>query len=440
MPAVPTGPSPEDLFRTESGRVLGALMRRFGNLDLAEDAYQDACVAALETWPRDGRPDHPGAWLTTVARNRALDRVRRENQRLPREAAALGLRIGWGRAAPVEPTTPGPDEEAVPDDTGAALADDQLQLLFLCCHPALAEEAQIALTLRTVGGLTTTEIAHAFLVPEPTMAQRLVRAKRKIVLAGIPFRLPEGEELQRRTAAVLHVVYLVFNEGYAASSRDAVVRTDLCEEAVRLADLLGRLLPGDAEVTALRALLLLHDARRAARSGGTGDLVPLAEQDRSVWDRDQIAYGVGLAEQALATGPVGRYQIEAAIAALHAEARAYEDTDWAQIVALYGLLERAAPGPMVTLNRAVALAMRDGPAAGLAELDRLTADGRLDGHHRLPAARAHLLAELGRTDEARAAYAQALALVGSTPERDYLQRRRDALGAPDAPDDPDDGG
>ncbi|MGZ4595176.1 MAG: RNA polymerase sigma factor [Actinomycetes bacterium] len=226
---------------------------------------------------------------------------------------------------------------------------------------------------------------------------------------------------------MLHVVYLVFNEGYAASSRDAVVRTDLCEEAVRLADLLGRLLPGDAEVMGLRALLLLHDARRAGRSDGTGHLVPLAEQDRSLWDRDQIAYGVGLVEQALQTGPVGRYQIEAAIAALHAEARAYEDTDWPQIVSLYGLLERAAPGPMVTLNRAVALAMRDGPAAGLAELDALDADGRLDGHHRLPAARAHLLEQLDRTDEARVAYEQALRLVGSTPERDYLEARLAAL-------------
>jgi RNA polymerase sigma-70 factor, ECF subfamily len=419
----------EEALRTESVRVLGALMRRFGDLDLAEDAYQDACVAALESWPRDGRPANPGAWLTTVARNRALDRLRREAQRLPREAEAMGLRAHASGPPLPEATSPAADELTGLDETDAVLADDQLRLVYLCCHPALAEQAQVALTLRTVGGLTTAEIAHAFLVPETTMAQRLVRAKRKIVLAGIPFRLPHGAELAGRTAAVLHVVYLIFNEGYAASSTDAVVRTDLCAEATRLADLMGRLLPSDAEVTGLRALLTLHDARRAGRSDGAGHLVPLAEQDRSLWDGQRVAAGVRLVEHALSTGPVGRYQVEAAIAAVHAEARRYAETDWAQIVALYGLLARLAPGPLVTLNRAVALAMRDGPAVGLAELDALAADGRLAGHHRLPAARGHLLEQLGRTGEARAAYQQALALAGSEPDRQYLRRRCDGLPA-----------
>jgi RNA polymerase sigma-70 factor, ECF subfamily len=418
---------PEDLFRTESGRVLGALMRRFGDLDIAEDAYQDACLSALQTWPRDGLPDSPGAWLTTVARNKALDRLRREQQRPAREVQALGLRAD----RPAEQLAPAADELADLGDPSTVLDDDdQLRLLFLCCHPALPEQAQVALTLRTVGGLTTAEIARAFLVPESTMAQRLVRAKRKIALAGIPFRLPSGTELTDRTAAVLHVVYLVFNEGYAASDAaddGPLVRTDLCEEALRLAALLRRLLPADAEVTGLYALLVLHDARRAARTDRDGHLVPLAEQDRTLWDNRRIREGVGLVEQALRTGPVGPYQIEASIAALHAEAPTYETTDWPQIVALYGLLEQAVPGATVRLNRAVAVAMLDGPAAGLAEVDAIEHAGELAGHHRVPAVQAHLLAELGRTAEARAAYERALALASSGPEREYLRMRRDAL-------------
>ena len=419
---------PEDVFRAESGRVLGALMRRFGDLDLAEDAYQDACVAALETWPRDGVPTTPGAWLTTVARNRALDRVRREQQRPGREVQALGLRAD----RPVEPAAPAADEVADLGDPATVLDDDdQLRLLFLCCHPALAEQAQVALTLRTVAGLTTTEIARAFLVPESTMAQRLVRAKRKIALAGIPFRLPEGEELAARTAAVLQVVYLVFNEGYAASeaaSDGPLVRTDLCEEALRLSALLRRLLPEVAEVTGLAALLILHNARRVARTDRTGRLVPLAEQDRSQWDSASIREGVALVELALRTGPVGPYQLEASIAALHAEAPTYETTDWPQIVALYGLLEQAMPGPMVRLNRAVAVAMLNGPQAGLDVLDGIEAAGELAGYHRLPAVRAHLLEELGRTGEARDAYGRAAQIASSGPERDYLLMRRDRLG------------
>jgi RNA polymerase sigma-70 factor, ECF subfamily len=418
-------PTDGEVFRAESGRVIGALMRRFGDLDLAEDAYQDACLAAVETWPRDGVPTSPGAWLTTVAGNRALDRLRREAGRLPREVAALGLRPD----DPLGPVSPAADEELDLDFGPAALADDQLRLLFLCCHPALAEDAQVALTLRTVGGLTTAEIARAFLVPEPTMAQRLVRAKRKISVAGIPFRMPPPEELPERLAAVLHVVYLVFNEGYAATTTDSVVRTDLCDEALRLADLLAQLCPDDAEVLGLRALLVLHDARRPGRVSADGRLVPLAEQDRSRWDHRRIERGSTLVEEALRTGPVGPYQLEAAIAALHAEARTYEETDWSQIVALYGLLERSEPGPLVELNRAVALAMRDGPRAGLAELDRIDASGALSSHHRLPAARAHLLEELGRPQEAAAAYDEAIALVASPAERAYLVQRRDRVRA-----------
>jgi RNA polymerase sigma-70 factor (ECF subfamily) len=412
----------EGLFRTERVRVLGALMRRFGNLDLAEDAYQDACLAAVETWPRDGTPDNPGAWLTTVAGNRALDRIRRERARLPKEVEASGLRLGWGRrpASALESIAvePGPADGSEPAE--APLADDQLRLVFLCCHPALAPETQVALTLRTVGGLTTSEIARAYLVPESTMAQRLVRAKRKIVLAGIPFALPEGAAL----AAVLSVVYLIFNEGYAASGTDTVVRPDLCVEAVRLSALLERLLPYDAEVLGLRALLLLHDARRAARVDSAGRLVPLEEQDRAQWASAQIERGTKLVERALALGPVGPYQLQAAIAALHAEADSSQDTDWAQIVELYDLLAHLAPGPLVALNRGVALAMRDGPAAGLRVLDALAASGELARHHRLPAARAQLLERAGRLTEAVAAYDEALLLVDNTPERVYLDERR----------------
>jgi RNA polymerase sigma-70 factor (ECF subfamily) len=402
-------------------------MRRFGDLDLAEDAYQDACLAALETWPRDGVPGNPGAWLTTASRNKALDRLRRERQRLGRETESMGLHPD----RPVEPATLSADELADLGDPSTVLDDDdQLRLLFLCCHPALAEQAQVALTLRTVGGLTTNEIARAFLVPESTMAQRLVRAKRKIVGAGIPFRLPEGAELGERTAAVLHVVYLVFNEGYAASEvvDDApLVRVDLCEEALRLSALLRRLLPDDAEVEGLAALLLLHDARRATRTDAAGRLVPLADQDRADWDRERIRLGVRLVEHALLTGPVGPYQIEASIAALHAEAPTYETTDWPQIVALYGLLEQAVPGPMVRLNRAVALSMVEGPDAGLAVVDAIVDSGELGDHHRLYAVRAHLLEDAGRPDEALVAYDRAAELTTSAPERDYLRMRRDRL-------------
>ena len=325
------GPALEHLLRTESGRVLGGLVRRFGDLDLAEDAFQEACVEALQRWPDDGVPDNPAAWLTTVSRNRALDRVRRERLRLGKEADSLGLREGDEPA-----TAPSPDTwaEADPDDAGP-LADDQLQLVLLCCHPALAEDAQVALTLRAVCGLTTGEVAAAFLVPEATMAQRVVRAKRKIALARIPFRLPEGPELTARLATALHVVYLVFNEGYAATAADEPVRRELCAEAVRLARLLADLAPDDPEAVGLLALLLLQDSRRAARVDDEGRLVPLAEQDRTRWDAAQAAEGAALVERALGDGPLGPFQLQAAVAAVHAQAPSAEDTDWAEIHALY---------------------------------------------------------------------------------------------------------
>jgi RNA polymerase sigma factor (sigma-70 family) len=407
----------EQVLRTESGRIVGALMRRFGDLDLAEDCYQDACLAAWEHWPTDGEPDNPGGWLMTAARNRAVDRLRREARRLGKESESSGLRPGQ------EPTVAGPEDVADPLD------DDELQLLLLCCHPALAPEAQVALTLRTVGGLTTAEIARAFLLPLPTMAQRLARAKRKIALAGIPFRLPAADELPDRLAAVRQVVYLVFSEGYAATGTDSVVRPDLSGEAIRLGRLLASVTPDDAETGALLGLMLLHDARRPARVGADGALVPLDEQDRSAWNAAQIEEGLGLVEAALVTGPVGRYQLQAAVAALHAQAASPSATDWPQILALYRLLETVAPGPAVSVNRVVALAMVEGPGAALVELNRLTAAGLLEPlpAHRVLAVRAHLLERAGRLEEAAVQYRAAAAAATTQPERDYLRRRLGVL-------------
>ena len=401
------------LLRTESGRIVGALMRRFGDLDLAEDCYQDACLAAWEHWADDGVPDNPGGWLMAAARNRAVDRVRREARRLGKETESSGLRPGELLAV------------AGPEDLPGPLDDDELQLLLLCCHPALAPEAQVALTLRTVGGLTTPEIARAFLLPLPTMAQRLARAKRKIALAGIPFRLPADDELADRLAAVREVVYLVFSEGYAATGTDSVVRPDLSTEAIRLGRLLAALIPDDAETTALLALMLLHDARRPARVGAGGELIPLEEQDRSSWDARQIDEGLGLVDAALVTGPVGPYQVQAAVAALHAQAASAAETDWPQILGLYRLLETLAPGPVVTLNWLVALAMVEGPGAALVELDRLSAAGVLSPlpEHRGPAVRAHLLERAGRHEEAAVEYRRAAAAADTEPERAYLCRR-----------------
>ena len=406
-------PALERVLRHEHGLVLAALVRRLGDFDLAEDALQEACVEAWQRWPRDGVPDRPAAWLTTVAWRRAVDRLRRERLRVPKEAEALGLREGG-----TGPVLPGPDDTA---DLEAPLADDQLALLMLACHPALSQEAQLALTLRTVAGLTTPEIAAAFLVPEPTMAQRIVRAKRKIALARIPFRLPEGEELRSRLAVVAHVVYLVFNEGYAASAGDVPVRRELCSEAIRLGRLLVRLAPDDAEARGLLALMLLQDSRRGARLDEAGRLVPLGGQDRRRWDQEQIEEGRALVVQSLAEGFAGPYRIQAAIAAVHAESASDAETDWRQISLLYRLLELVAPSPLVTLNRAVAVARVDGPEAGLALVDGVAP--RLPGSHRVASVRAHLLEDAGREAEAREEYVRAAGLASAAAERTYLLDR-----------------
>jgi len=395
-------------FREDWGQIVATLIRLTGDWDLAEECAQDAFAQALQRWPRDGVPRRPGAWLTTTARNRAVDRLRREavGAAKLREAARLSVPDGPG------------DDAAV-----GGGPDDRLRLMFTCCHPALAFEAQVALTLRTLAGLTTAEIARAFLVSEDTMSKRLVRAKGKIRHAGIPFRVPPAHLLSERTVSVLGVLYLLFNEGYAASAGADLVRQNLTAEAIRLARILAQMLPDEPEVGGLLALLLLHDARRAARVDATGELVPLEDQDRSRWDASQIAEGTRLLEAALERGRAGPYQVQAAIAACHATAAEAADTDWAQIAALYGQLARLVPSAVVRLNRAVAVGMRDGPAAGLALVEQLERTGELAGYHLLPATRADLLRRLGRRDEAAAAYREALELAPTEPERRYLARR-----------------
>ncbi|WP_333768404.1 RNA polymerase sigma factor [Streptomyces sp. IBSBF 2435] len=390
----------------EWGRVVAAVIRQTGDWDLAEECAQDAFERALERWPRDGVPRRPGAWLTTTARNRALDRLRRaanESVKL-REAARLA---------------PEPPDAAPPDEV---LPDDRLRLIFTCCHPALPLPAQVALTLRTLTGLSTAEIARAFLVAEGTMAQRLTRAKNKIGNAGIPFRVPPPELLPERTTAVLAVLYLLFNAGYAPGAAGPDQRR-VTAEAIRLARLLAELLPGEPEAAGLLALMLLHDARYAARTDAAGDLVPLEAQDRSRWDRRGIAEGTAVLEAALTARRPGPYQVQAAIAACHTQAADAADTDWPQIALLYGELARMAPGPVVELNRAVAVAMAEGPRTGLALVDALAEAGELSGYHLLPATRADLLRRLDRPREAESAYREALSLAPTEAERRYLARR-----------------
>jgi len=399
---------------------VATLIRVTGDFDLAEEAVQDAFISALETWPRRGVPHNPGAWITTTARNRAIDRLRRR-KRLVEKTEALGREAAL--ESELEAIDPGSSEDAM------HIADDRLRLIFTCCHPALAMEARVALTLRTLGGLTTPEIARAFLVPEPTLAQRLVRAKRKIRDAGIPYRVPPADLLPERLDGVLRVLYLVFNEGYAASSGDALIRRELCAEAIRLARIVVSLLPDEPEARGLLALMLLHDARRDARVGPNGEIVLLDDQDRSRWDTARIGEGRASVEDALGMRRPGPYQVQAAIAALHDEAAVPEDTDWAQIVSLYGTLQRMAPSPVVELNLATAVAMTDGPAVGLAMMDGIAASGELDAYPYLHAARADMLRRLGRWSEAEAAYRRALALTTNTPERTFLDERLASVAA-----------
>jgi RNA polymerase sigma-70 factor (ECF subfamily) len=392
-------------FQEEWGRIVATLIRSTGDWDLAEECAQDAFARALERWPRDGVPDNPGAWLTTTARNRARDRLRRAQT---------------GRAKAREAAMLDPDDFTAP--TGASgVDDDRLRLIFTCCHPALSVEAQVALTLRTLAGLTTPEIARAFLVPEATMAQRIVRAKRKIKDAGIPYRVPPAHLLPERTAAVLAVLYLLFNEGYAASSGAEVVRADLASEAIRLARLLTALMPDEPEATALLALMLFHHARRASRIDRAGELMPLEEQDRTTWDQAMIEEGEQLLDRALRRQRPGPYQVQAAVAACHATAPTASDTDWQEIAVLYAELGRMTGSPVVELNRAVAVAMAHGPAAGLELVGAL--DDQLGDYRYLHATRADLLRRLGRYDEATVAYRRAVELTTSEAERRYLDRR-----------------
>lgn len=397
----------ERLYREESRRVLATLIRLLGDFDLAEEALHEAFRSAVEQWPREGVPDNPRAWLVSAGRFRAIDSLRRQR-----------------RFQPLDDQLELPDERGA--EEGELLEDDRLRLIFTCCHPALSSDAQVALTLREVCDLSTEEIARAFLSSPSTLAQRIVRAKAKIRDARIPYEVPGRSELPERLEAVLRVVYLVFNEGYFASSGDSLTRSQLSDEAIRLGRLLLELLP-EPEVQGLLALMLLHESRRAARSGVDGEVILLEAQDRDLWNRELIAEGEALVLQALHSRRFGPYSLQAAIAAVHAEATSLEETDWVQIVGLYDELLRLNPSPVIELNRAVALAMRDGPEAGLEQVDRLLATGELDGYHLAHAARADLLRRLGRRQQAIAAYRQALALAQQIPDRKFLQKRLEEL-------------
>jgi RNA polymerase sigma-70 factor (ECF subfamily) len=416
QPADPVSSAVARAFRDERAIVLATLIRQAGDFQLAEDAVQEAFEAAVTAWRRDGVPDNPAAWITTAARRRAIDRLRRD-----RSVADRAQRLAELARLDIQH-----EEEPSMDDEGS-IVDDRLRLIFTCCHPALSQPARVALTLRTLGGMTTGEIARAFLVAEPTMGKRIVRAKRKIAEARIPYRVPDDDELPERLRGVLRVVYLIFNEGYAATEGDRLVRRELCDEAIRLGELLSRLMPDDAEVWGLSALMLLHDARRAARVDSSGRYVALDEQDRSLWDHGRIREGLARLERAVRLRRPGEYQLQAAITALQIQAPDADATDWAQIAELYGALARLNPSPVIELNRAVAVDLADGPAAGLALLEPLLGEPALERYQPLHAAHAELLSRAGDAAGAARAYERAIALSANAVERAELERRLGAL-------------